>query len=188
MKTIYFLSHPDVLINREIPITKWGLSDLGRKKMDGVLGFGWLAKIEEIYSSLETKAMEAAQIISDKLGIKSSAIEELGEIDRSSTGFLEFDKFQMAVDSFFSKPEESYKGWEKAADAQKRITNVVYNQIIKNSKAKNILIVSHGGVGALLLADLLKKKISRKYDQKSQGSYFIFKENKRLIKIWIRIK
>lgn len=187
MKEIYFLSHPNVCIDPKISITKWKLSELGKEKIIKIFDNDWILNIQDIYSSNETKAQETAKIISHKLGLKYTSLDDLGEIDRSSTGYLKLKDFMKAVNEFFTYPERSYRGWEKAIEAQKRIRNVVYNNIIKNSKANNILIVSHGGVGALLLADLLGTNISNKYDQKSQGSYFIFTENHKLIQNWIKL-
>lgn len=188
MKTVCFLTHPDVLLNQAVPITEWGLSESGRKKAVRVSDRKWISKVEEIYSSKETKARETAQIISNKLNVECIFVEELGEIDRSSTGYMELEKFKEAVDSFFSEPRASHRGWETAVQAQKRITSIVFDRIVKNSIARRLLIVSHGGVGALLMADLLEKSISREYCQESQGSYFLFRENKKLVKKWTKLR
>ena len=37
MRTIYFISHPDVVINPLVPITHWPLSERGRARMVAAL-------------------------------------------------------------------------------------------------------------------------------------------------------
>lgn len=146
----------------------------------------WIKLIDTIYSSEETKAVETAEIIAKFLNKEIQKVSNLGEIDRSSTGFLERGDFEKAVDYFFSNPDLSYKGWETAVNAQKCIVDTVMNIIqLDNLDKKNILIVSHGGVGALLISHITKRKISRQEDQPSQGHYFCFDSiSKKLIHRW----
>ena len=94
----------------------------------------------------------------------------LGEIDRSATGYLPLDEFEVVVDAFFADPGRSVRGWERAVDAQARIVHAVR----RVSGDGDVTIVSHGAVGALLLADLLRAPISRALDQPGMGSVFTF--------------
>lgn len=169
MAKLYFITHPDVLIDPSIEVTKWGLSKLGRLKLQKMLEQRWIKSIDIIFSSKETKAREAAEILAKHLGKGFNQIKELGEIDRSSTGYLS-EEFEKVVDDFFAYPDKSVRGWEKAKDAQRRIVKVV-SSTIKQNPNKNIAIVSHGGVGALYLAYLLKKPISCLFNQPGQGHY-----------------
>jgi hypothetical protein len=43
-----------------------------------------------------------------------TALPELGENDRSATGYLSEPEFDDVVDEFFRRPEESVWGWERA--------------------------------------------------------------------------
>ena len=51
--------------------------------------------------------------------------EGRGENDRSATGFLAPPDFEAAADRFFAEPETSFRGWERAIDAQARIVAAV---------------------------------------------------------------
>jgi broad specificity phosphatase PhoE len=81
----------------------------------------WMPGLRTIYCSTERKAIEGAAILAKALGLPYSASPELGENDRSSTGYLPQKEFAAVVAEFFGKPEESVRGWERAIDAQTRI-------------------------------------------------------------------
>lgn len=94
----------------------------------------------------------------------------LGEIDRSATGYLPPSEFEAVVDAFFARPEQSVRGWERAIDAQERIVAAVR----RHCSTGDLTIVSHGAVGALLLAHLRGVPITRALDQPGMGSVFRF--------------
>lgn len=175
-RLLYFITHPNVEINKQIPITDWPLSGTGRIRMLACLKQPWISDITAIYSSTEQKAVDGATIIAKHLSLTFTQITELGEIDRSTTGFLPLQEFEQTADIFFSHPETSTRGWERAIDAQLRITKAI-TQLFNNDKTNgSIAIVSHGAVGALLYCELTKNKISRQWDQPANegGNYFCF--------------
>lgn len=111
----------------------------------------WIKDINSIYSSKEQKSIDGAEIISQFMSLEYKLLEDLGENDRSSTGFLYKDKFDEMVKKFFNNPQISVEGWESAsAAAQERIVKTV-RKIIKDEKQFPIAIISHGGVSGLLL-------------------------------------
>lgn len=185
MKLVYFITHPNVNVDLTIPVEKWDLSELGHRRLDKMLEQPWVKTIGEVYSSEETKAITSAQKLADFLGVKNTRVKELGEMDRSATGPLPPEEFNQVVDEFFTKTDQSIRGWERAIDVQHRIIKAV-ETIIYNSKTnKNIAIVSHGGVGTMYLCYLKKVPISREEDQPSQGHYFAFDaESKELVEGW----
>jgi broad specificity phosphatase PhoE len=118
-------------------------------------------------------------------------LAELGENDRSATGYLPRSEFEIVANLFFAHPERSARGWERAIDAQRRIVSAVNRVLVASTKcAGNIAIVSHGGVGALLLCHLRGEAISREHDQplNNGGNYYAFDaETRDLIHGWLRI-
>lgn len=185
MARIYFVTHPEVVINKNTSITEWCLSEKGLKRVDDLLKQSWIKDIDKIFCSKENKAKIAAKKIGNKLNLKTNYLPELGETDRSSTGFLELNEFNETVDKFFENPNESIKGWERSIDAQQRIVNAIKKIISISKKNENVAVVAHGGVGVLLLCYLKKIPISRKEDQPGQGHFFVFdKKNGKLIHGW----
>jgi broad specificity phosphatase PhoE len=135
-------------------------------------------RVHRIFTSSERKARDAAQILADGLGLGGyCVIANLGENDRSTTGFLAKDEFKATVDAFFAQPLQSIRGWEPAADAQARIVGAVEQAVSQTLERIDIAIVGHGGTGTLdrtsrkLLCDgwqychLAGVAIDRRYDQ-----------------------
>ena len=174
MNKLYFITHPEVEIDPDIEIAKWPLSEVGLARMRNLLKVDWVNSIEVIYSSTEQKAIDGTKVLAEHLELPFEKVEELGENDRSSTGFLERDEFEETADRFFAEPLESIRGWERAVDAQRRIVLAV-EKIVETNVDKNIAIISHGAVGALLMAHLKGAQISREFDQPGEGggNYFV---------------
>ena len=121
VSTVYFITHPDVVIDPATPVAQWPLSQRERMRMLKMLENQWISRVGAIYCSTEQKAMDGAAIISEVLGISYTTIPELGENDRSATGYLSEPEFDAVVDEFFRRPGDSVRGWELAVDAQRRI-------------------------------------------------------------------
>lgn len=164
-----YVTHPQVNIDPDVPVPRWGLSPLGRKRAEVAARSDWARQLRRIVSSDETKAIETAEILAAAAGLAIEIIAEAGENDRSATGFLPPDRFEAAADWFFAHPEESYQGWERAADAQSRIVGVVEGVLSDHDPALPIAFVGHGGVGTLLKCHLAGRAISRDRDQPAGG-------------------
>ncbi|ETX16137.1 phosphoglycerate mutase [Roseivivax halodurans JCM 10272] len=167
MRSLYFLTHAEVEIDPSVPVSDWPLSERGRArhaalspKLRGVTG---------IYCSSERKAWDGAEILSAALRIAPRIIETLGENDRSATGYLPREEFERNADAFFSRPDESVRGWETARAAQTRIVAAIDGIVVTDRSDGDIVVVSHGGVGALLCAALGGHDIDRKYNQPAGG-------------------
>lgn len=168
-----FLTHPEVVVEPDSPVTAWGLSALGRSRAEAFAGSGLLSGTELLISSMEAKAVETAAILGQALGLPVVQDEALGENDRSATGFVPPADFEQAADAFFARPVESFRGWETAAAAQARIVGAV-RRLLEEYAGKRVAFVAHGAVGTLLLCDLMGVPISRQHDQPRQGCWFAF--------------
>lgn len=175
-RRIYFITHPDVVIDPMIPVPQWPLSERGKSRMQRLRSQGWLANLEAIYCSTEQKAIDGALILSIVTGLPVHQVATLGENDRSATGYLPRAEFETTVDAFFSYPGESIRGWERADAAQVRIVEAIHHITSNTPAAGAIAIVAHGGVGTLLLCHLKGIPISRQEEQPgtSGGHYFLF--------------
>ncbi|MFE0757948.1 histidine phosphatase family protein [Inquilinus sp. NPDC058860] len=184
---VHFITHPDVLIDPAVPVPDWPLSERGRARMRAVLDQRWAPRLRSLFCSTERKARDGAAILAEVLGLPVMELQDLGENDRSSTGYLPKLEFEAMADAFFARPQESVRGWERAADAQRRIVAAV-DEVLRRAPAEgDIAIVSHGGVGALLLCHLQGRPISRAADQPAgQGGhcYAFAAEDRRLLHGW----
>ncbi|OHV26716.1 histidine phosphatase family protein [Rhizobium sp. RMa-01] len=164
-----YITHPQVRIDAEVPVPKWGLSDLGAARARRAAESDWAGKLRRIVSSDETKAIETAEILAAASGVTIEVVHAMHENDRSATGFLPPPQFEEAADWFFAHPEESFKGWERAVDAQARIVTAVKTVLAAHDATAPIAFVGHGGVGTLLKCHLAGRPIGRDRDQPAGG-------------------
>jgi broad specificity phosphatase PhoE len=177
VQVAYFITHPDVLIDPGVPVPDWKLAPRGRARMVRASASSWMAGVRSIWCSAERKSRDAASILGEQLGLSVAGLVGLGENDRSATGYLPAAEFESVADRFFAQPEQSVRGWERAIDAQRRIVTAVDHVCAAAAGCGgDLAIVSHGGVGTLLLCHLRGEAISRAHDQprNNGGNYFAF--------------
>ncbi|MBB3352084.1 histidine phosphatase family protein [Rhizobium lentis] len=164
-----YITHPQVKIDANVPVPKWGLSDVGAARARRAAESGWAKRLTRIVSSDETKAIETAEILTAASGISIEIVHDMHENDRSATGFLPPPQFEEAANWFFAHPEKSFQGWERAVDAQARIVAAVKAVLATHDPAAPIAFVGHGGVGTLLKCHLAGRPIARDRDQPAGG-------------------
>jgi broad specificity phosphatase PhoE len=176
MASVRFITHPEVSIEPSIPVTQWCLSPLGRQRMQALLARPWVRDVGAVWCSTERKAIEGAQIVAAAVGARPNQHADLGENDRSATGYLPKAEFEATANAFFANPHHSIRGWETAASAQRRIVTAIETVLSGTPFGIDITIVAHGGVGALLLCHLKGCAISRTQDQPGAGggNYYCF--------------
>jgi broad specificity phosphatase PhoE len=137
----------------------------------------WIAQLTAVYSSAERKAREAGLVIAERLGAQLRVAPDLGEVDRSATGYLPHAEHEATADAMFANPEVSARGWETAGHAQARIVGALQELLERDRTEGAIAIVSHGAVGAFLLCYLMQQPIAREHDQPGTGggNYFAFR-------------
>jgi broad specificity phosphatase PhoE len=161
MARVLFVTHPDVVIDPATPVPEWPLSDVGRRRIEAFAEALRATDIAAVWSSAERKARDGAQILADAFGLSPRVEPALGENGRESTGYIAPPEFEKVVEAFFSNPTTSIRGWETAAHAQGRIVTAV-TRIAASAPAHGAtVIVSHGGVGRLLMAHLQRVEIGR---------------------------
>jgi broad specificity phosphatase PhoE len=184
-----FITHPNVVISREVPVPRWPLSERGRERMRAGLARPWVREIGAVWCSTERKAIDGAAILAAHCGLPYAMAEDLGENDRSATGFLPPDEFEHVADQFFAEPHASVRGWETAAAAQARIVAAVTriaDAADREQCAGALAFVSHGAVGTLLWCHLAGEPISRTRDQPANGggNWFAFDWPSRRVASW----
>jgi len=174
MPTLHFVTHPDVVIDPSVPVPDWPLSPEGVRRMSLALEKPWMSRLGAVFSSAERKARDAARLVANRFGLQPVIVAGLGENDRSATGYLPKAAFEAVADLFFAYPERSVRGWERAVDAQRRIVAALDHVIAEAPEPGDIAVISHGGVGALLLCHLKGVPISRAQDQPGAGGGCVY--------------
>ena len=202
MPTVYYISHPDVIKDPAVPVPRWPLSARGRERMTAMTARPWVGGLGAVYCSDEQKALDGVAILGWHLWLSPLVRPELGEIDRSSTGFLPEAEHAAAARALFERPDESVRGWETARHAQARIVRAVAAIIAEQGgggageqggkgEGADIAIVAHGAVGVLLMQHLLGEPItySRLQPGRDGGHYFSFDAATRALRHgWVRIE
>jgi broad specificity phosphatase PhoE len=165
----FYVTHPDVVVDPARPVPEWTLSERGRERMRSGLRQPWLGDVRSIHCSTERKAIDAASIWAGPLGLPVTSHADLGENDRSSTGFLPPDEFERTADAFFAEPQASVRGWERAVDAQRRVVAAVERIDREDATPGALAIIGHGAVGTLLHCHLAGRPIARQWDQPGRG-------------------
>lgn len=190
MPVVFYLTHPQVRMDPAVPVPDWGLSEIGRDRAVKAAAARWTEGVSTILSSTERKAIETAEIIAAERGCAVRQIAEMGENDRSSTGYLPPAAFEVMADRFFANPDVCVEGWEPAAAAQRRITGAVDAALSGVPAGGDVLLVGHGGVGTLLMTALEGLGISRSFDQPAGGgNVFAFDAaTRRVIHRWLALE
>lgn len=171
MTLLRYVTHPNVAIDPALSVPRWSLSAEGRRRARRLVDQPWIDAVGHIVSSIETKAIETAGIVAAHLGVDVEVRAGTGENDRSATGFVPPERFEALADRFFAEPDVSVEGWERAADAQTRITAALAD-LFDHDPGHDTLIVGHGGVGTLWYCCLAQVPIDRRHDQPGQGHYY----------------
>lgn len=178
-----YVSHPQVQIDPNVPVPKWGLSPRGRERAQGFASAVLVKSLTRIVTSDETKAVETADILGRALGLTPEVVDGLGELDRSVPGYVPAARFEELANLCFAKPEESAEGWERAIDAQQRIVKALDRVLAGHDPNAPLAIIGHGGVGTLLKSHLAHRPISRAGDQPpgSGGNAYMIRLTDRLL-------
>ncbi len=169
MGFVRYVSHPDVVVDPDVPVPQWHLSERGRQRLTVMLTRPWVASIGRVVASSETKSVEAATALADQLGLQVEVRPATGEIDRSATGFLPEYDHERVADALFAHPDVSSAGWERAVDAQARIVAALDDVLASAATGGDVAVVGHGAVGTLWWCHLAGEPIDRRWDQPGQG-------------------
>lgn len=151
MKLI-LIRHSKSLPNPETPIPQWGLTAEGTELAKSLAQKSVIKKLEVIYSSLQTKALETAGLLAKSHNLPVKTNKDLTEISSFTKGLIgqkpgdeEFEKF---VEDFYQGKIERFRGGETYQEALKRFIRAI-QQIIKEETVRgveNIGVVSHGNI------------------------------------------
>jgi broad specificity phosphatase PhoE len=110
-------------------------------------------RLGALVSSIEPKAQQTAEIISEILGLTHITVNDLHEHDRSNSPFYKKNEFRLLVRNFFKEPDTLVFGNETANQAFERFRRAV-DLTLQSYTGRNTAIVSHGTVISLFVSSL----------------------------------
>ncbi len=143
-------SLPEIL--PEIPPSEWHLSAEGRWRCQVLVDELAKHAPDLIFSSTEPKAQETAQIIAQQLIKPLNIVPGLHEHERKTIRFTNEEQFNASVREFFEHSDALVFGEETATQALNRFSGAV-NQLLSKNRDQNLVIVSHGTVITLFVAN-----------------------------------
>ena len=143
-------SLPEIL--PEISASEWHLSAEGRQRCQVLADELTGHDPDLIFSSQEPKAQETSQIIAQQLVKPLFIVPGLHEHERKTVRFTNEDQFEASVKEFFEHPDALVFGEETAAQVLNRFSSAV-DQLISQNRDQNLVVVSHGTVITLFVAN-----------------------------------
>lgn len=151
--TLIFLRHAETQKDKDIPVSKWLLTNKGKECAEDLAKTSIFDDIDLIISSSEEKAIETAKPFAVRIEKEIIQIAELCEIDRDKGTLLTKKEYDAMKARIFEDLDYTLHGWETARHALERFKKAV-EKIDKKYEGKKILIVSHGTVMSLYFSEL----------------------------------
>jgi len=147
MKTVYLIRHAQSHLSPEVSYEDWPLSEQGRLQALRLASFLKSLKIEEVYCSPYLRCRQTVEPFLQATGLSMTLIDDLREhliVREIREDFFEIWKkswndFDFVVD-----------GGESSRQCQRRIVPAI-TEIVRNSDASEVAIVSHGNAIGLFL-------------------------------------
>ncbi|RYH05711.1 MAG: histidine phosphatase family protein [Alphaproteobacteria bacterium] len=194
MSYALYVTHPQVVPDPKVPVTRWGLSQKGRERAERFANHSLIRRAKRIVTSPDTKAIELATILSGPSGTAVESGENFAENDRRSTGFVSAERFEELFAALYASPATSPDGWESAYDTQERIVAAYDAALVGHDPAHPIIFTGHGTVGTLLKCHLGNRAIARCEDQRviadpGGGNVFVVRlSDRRLLSDWMAME
>lgn len=141
---VVFIRHSQSLVNPDIPITSWGLTDEGIKFATVLHDNPIIKAVQVMYSSLQTKALETAVLLTKNNGIPIKTDNRFTEVTSFTTKFMKSEEHAETVRAFCAGTMERVSGGESAAEALKRFNDAVISVVTTEKDKQVVGIVSHG--------------------------------------------
>lgn len=179
------IRHSKTKFDPSISIPLWYLTDEGKERAQELFSNNDFPKVDLVYSSLQTKAVETALILAKSQTVPLKTDAELTEVS-SFTREVFTNGYEEMVDSYYGGKVERLLGGETITEALERFEKTLdkINEIEKDKE--NIAIVTHGNILAFLTSKYDNTKTARElHDFIQMPDYSVIDwDIKKLIKYW----
>ncbi len=159
---LYLVRHGELVTSKEwryVGHSDVELNETGKKQIRNLSNRLSSEQIDMIFSSNLKRTIESAKIIGNKLELINEPISELKEIDLGVWEGLTLEEIEDKYPADLLKRSEDIKDFrvsngESFSDVKKRVIPKIMD-IVKKNIGKRILVVSHGGVNRIIIADAL---------------------------------
>ena len=145
-----------ILLRHSLPETvpsvhprEWTLSEEGRRRCAALADLLAAYRPDVVVSSVETKAVETAELVAARLGVAIERAEGLHEHERGSE-WLGRERFEQTIRELFERPAAPVFGTETALEARGRFAAAL-NRVLERRPGA-VAAVTHGTVASLFVA------------------------------------
>jgi alpha-ribazole phosphatase len=164
---LYLVRHGELFTSKEwryVGQMDVELNDEGKQQIKKLSRRLSPEQIEMIFSSDLTRTIESAKIIGNKLAIINEPISEFREIDLGVWEGHTLEEIEERFPEDLLKRSEDIKDFrvengESFSDVNKRVIPKIMD-VIEDNVGKRILVVAHGGVNRIIIADALGLSIN----------------------------
>ena len=153
MPYLYLIRHPKTHVDPSRQAHEWALSDQGRAQVNMLIEAPFWKHVKSLYSSSQPKAMEPARAIGQRYDIPVTSLPGLAEVRRGTEIYHSTGDYNAILDKFFSSPDFSVQGWERAGEAVARFKQAI-QEIISKHPGQSVAVLSHGMILTLYTAML----------------------------------
>ncbi len=141
---ITFIRHSKTSVKPEVPITLWGLSDVGIDRAHELAADVRIKEIDVFYSSLQTKAIETMIYLAKPSAIPMRTHKDLTEITSFTNKFYTGEKYTQQIEQYYNRTLDRIANGETIEEALNRFIAALEQITETEHKAKNIGIITHG--------------------------------------------
>ena len=164
---LYIVRHGELVTSKEwryVGQMDVELNDAGKQQIKKLCSRLSSEQIDRIFSSDLNRTMESANIIGNKLVIVNEPMSEFREIDLGVwEGYTLGEIEEKFPDDLLKRSEDimdfRVENGESFSDVNKRVIPKIMD-IIEDNVGKRILVVAHGGVNRIIIADALGLNIN----------------------------
>lgn len=184
-----FIRHSKTKPTLEIPIPLWGLTDEGIQLAKDLTNLEEIKNVDILYSSLQTKALETAIVLSKNCSLPIKTNNDLTEITSFTKKFFGSPLYEENVDKFYSDEIDRIAEGETYEEALERFENALESIVDAEKEAKNIGIISHGNVLAFFTAKYTDHSPRKLHDAIKMPDVAVFDwESKQYVRLWEELR
>lgn len=152
-RRLILVKHSMPVLEPGIPSSQWQLSNTGKQRCTVLAQHLAAYQPFQLYSSLEPKAVQTAELIAGILGVDWHTYPGLHEHERPQAGLSSQKQFHENVRRFFEQPTDVIFGTESADQAYLRFATALNNLAQDQSSTRhNLVVVTHGTVLTLFVS------------------------------------
>lgn len=153
MSRLALVRHSQPEMEPDRPASASRLNDVGRRRAEVLASRLRDFNPAPVWSSVEPKAVETAEIVASAFGVPVRTADGLEEHHRDGVPFFPTPaEFEAAVGRLFEKPDELVLGSETAGQSLRRFTSAI-DRVIEAGHPDSI-VVTHGTVMSLYAASV----------------------------------